>query len=424
MIADMHRARHLAWELPAHGWDVEVLSPDESYQTPSCLDEDSAGFFAPGTPVAAAPESRPWLYRALGMRSIGWRSMRAMRRAGDRLLARGRFDLVYISTTQFPLFLLGPRWQRRHGVPFVLDFHDPCFREDAAPPVWAQRSLRHEVSRRLARYIESRAVAAASGLVAVSQDYLATLRRRYAHQRPKWLLPGKCATIPFGVLPRDLEEAGKAREAAEVPAGELLCLVYVGVGGPVMARSFGLFCRTMARVREAAPEAAAGLRVGLYGTMMGWSEGDPRPLAQAAAAHGVADLVQEDPGRVSYRRSLQLLLAARGALILGVDDAAYMPSKLFTYGYSGKPLLAVVRRDGPAYEAMRGLQDPSAALWFEADREISPSEGAAVLETWLGMARRHEATDRRISCEPFLASTMARHHAELFAESCAGGQAR
>ncbi|MEZ5312311.1 MAG: hypothetical protein R2862_00995 [Thermoanaerobaculia bacterium] len=182
--------------------------------------------------------------------------------------------------------------------------------------------------------------------MAVSQDYLATLRRRYAHRRPKWLLPGRCATIPFGVLPRDLEEAGKAREEAEVPAGELLRLVYVGVGGPVM-RSFGLFCRTLARVRENAPEApTAGLRVGLYGTMM--VEGRrPGPLAQVAAAHRVADLVQENPGRVSYCRSLQLLLAAR-ALILGVDDAATMPSKLFTYGYSGKPLLAVVRRDGPA----------------------------------------------------------------------------
>lgn len=424
MIADMHRARHLAWELPAYGWDVEILSPDESYQTPSCLDEDSAGFFAPGTPVAAAPENRSWFHRTLGMRSIGWRALRPMRWMGDRLLARGRFDLVYISTTQFPLFLLGPRWQRRHGVPFVLDFHDPCFREEAAPPVWAQRSLRHEVSRRLGRYIESRSVTAASGLVAVSHDYLATLRRRYAHRRPHWLLPGRCATIPFGVLPRDLEEAGRSGEEAEVPARELLRLVYVGVGGPVMARSFGLFCRTLARVREAAPGAVAGLRVELFGTMMGWRDGDPRPLGEISAAHGVADLVQEAPGRVSYRKSLQLLLAASGALILGVDDAAYMPSKLFTYGYSGKPLLAVVRRDGPAFEAMRGLQDPGVALWFEADREISPGEGASVLETWLGRARRHEATDRRLSCEPFLASTMARQHAELFAESCAGDQAR
>ena len=28
MIADMHRARQLAWELPQLGWEVEILSPD------------------------------------------------------------------------------------------------------------------------------------------------------------------------------------------------------------------------------------------------------------------------------------------------------------------------------------------------------------------------------------------------------------
>ena len=46
MIADMQRARHLAWELPKLGWEVEILAPDAAFQPPSCLDPDSAEFFA------------------------------------------------------------------------------------------------------------------------------------------------------------------------------------------------------------------------------------------------------------------------------------------------------------------------------------------------------------------------------------------
>ena len=61
----------------------------------------------------------------------------------------------------------------------------------------------------------------------------------------------------------------------------------------------------------------------------------------------------EYPARVTYRRSLELLLQGDGALVLGVDDAGYMPSKLATYAYSGKPLLACLHRDGPALAMLR-----------------------------------------------------------------------
>src|SRR5262245_18384709 len=51
MIADMHRARHLSWELPKQGWVVEILSPDINYQNPCCVDFDSAVFFQPLTKI-------------------------------------------------------------------------------------------------------------------------------------------------------------------------------------------------------------------------------------------------------------------------------------------------------------------------------------------------------------------------------------
>ncbi len=423
MIADMHRARQLAWELPALGWDVEILTPDASYQQPSCLDGDSGAFFAPGTPVHTAPTYLPRLFKALGFGSIGWRALQPMRRMGDRLIGTGRFDLVFFSTTQFPFFLLGPRWQRRHGVPFVLDFHDPCYREDSTPPIWAKRSLKHAMSRRLAGFIEARSVAAAWGLVAVSPEYIETLRRRYASRRPSWLARGRSTAIPFAVLPRDLAEAENSLAGVVGASGDSVRLVYVGVGGPIMERSFGLFCQTLAHLRARERSTVDRLRVELYGTMLGWREGERRHLTEVAEAHGVADLVHEDPRRVSYRRSLELLLGSDGALILGVDDAGYMPSKLFTYAFSGKPLLAAVRRDGPAFAAMSVSLALGSALWFEPNREIPTDEGVAELRKFLLAGARHELTDRRRILEPYLANSMARRHGELFAACCAGSPA-
>jgi hypothetical protein len=420
MVADMHRARHLAWELPGLGWAVEILSPDSSCQNSSHLDHDSAGFFAEASAVHEVPGHLPHLFKAMKMGSIGWRAWWPMKRIGDRLLASGRFDLVYFSTTQFPLFLLGRKWQRSQGVPYILDFHDPCYRENAGPPVWAERSVKHEVSRRLAGLIESRSVSAASGLVAVSEKYVETLYRRYAWRLPPWLGPGRRATIPFGVLPRDLDEAKRSMPQLKYASGDFTRLVYVGAGGPIMERSFALFCRTLAALRGIERATVERIRVELYGTTLGWREGERKHLAEVAAAHGVADLVREDPRRLSYRRSHEVLLESDGALLLGVDDPGYMPSKLFTYAYSGKPLLALVRRDGPAYDAVCGSQPLGSALWFDASREIPEAESMEVVRRFLEAARARQLVDRAKPLEPFLASTMARNHAVLF-ESCLVG---
>src|SRR6202035_4795857 len=177
MIADMHRARHLAWALPKLGWDVEVLCPDSSNQRPSCIDGDSLSFFPATIAAHFAPAYHPAAFSALRVGSIGWRAFVPMLRAGRQLLQSRRFDLVYFSTTQFVLFLLGPAWRRQFDVPFILDLHDPCYREGVSSPIWARPSLKHVISQRISKHVESRAAVDASGLVAVSQNYIDMLRK-------------------------------------------------------------------------------------------------------------------------------------------------------------------------------------------------------------------------------------------------------
>ena len=83
--------------------------------------------------------------------------------------------------------------------------------------------------------------------------------------------------------------------------------------------------------------------------MLGWKIGESRFLSEIATKHSVGDLIRDEPARVSYRRSIELLLECDGALILGVDDIGYIPSKLFSYGLSGKPILSAIREEGAAF---------------------------------------------------------------------------
>jgi hypothetical protein len=302
MIADMHRARHLAWELPKLGWQVEILAPDVSFQPASCRDDDSAAFFAPDITAHHVGEFLPRLFRAAGLGTIGWRALLPMARRGLQLLAWKRLDLVYISTAQLPLFLLGPLWRRFAGVPYVLDLHDPGYRDDAERPSWLRSGFKHGVGRWLAKRVERHAAADAAAIVSVSASYIDTLRRRHADTKAPWLDDDRTAVIPFAVRPEELSEAAQsAPNPRPSDSRERARIVYVGAGGPVMARSFVLLCRVLARLRDDRPGLVENVTIALAGTTLGWRDGDRCHLAEIAREHGLGDIVEEDPRRLSYR---------------------------------------------------------------------------------------------------------------------------
>jgi hypothetical protein len=410
MIADMQRARQLAWQLPQAGWEIEILSPGIGYQPPSCNDADSAEFFSPAAKVHAVPQRAAALFRFLGIGNIGLRALVPLYFAGRKLLAARRFDLVYFSTAQFPLFLLGPPWRRRFKIPYALDLHDPIDSGAATTPGGWKRRL----SGLLSRFIERRAVATASGLIAVSPHYLALMQSRYAERRPPWLKADRQAAIPFAVLPRDLEEAGAASSGN---AGAAKRIVYVGTGGAVMARSFRLLCAALAELRRRHSPLLENIRIELHGTSSAVAADMDAPLARIAAEYDVADLVGEHPARVTYRRSLELLLHGDGALVLGVDDAGYMPSKLATYAYSGKPLLACLRRDGPALAMLREQPTLVHALWFSQTQDMPLADATAEVAAYLEEVRSGRRFARQAALASHTAAAMAARHAQLF-EAC------
>ena len=412
MIADMQRARMLAWELPKLGWDVEILAPRASEIRQDVIEPDPAGFFAPDTRVHEVGSVARRAFEALGSRTHAWRTWLTIRRKGRELLRSRRFDLVYFTTTTFVYFSLGPRWYRETEVPYVLDFHDPWVK--ANMPHGRRQSWRAQLTGRLARRMERDAVVTARGIVSVSPGYIDELRRRYATSKPEWLAASRNAVIPFGAREGDLAVAvaGGTRPVRE-NRGEIV-LRYVGAGGAIMVRSFDLICRAVAALREQSGPLVDRVRIELYGTTYDWKPGDPKELQMVAKRAGVSDLVREKPDRVSYRRSLELLHECDGGLVLGVDDAGYMPSKLFSYSLSAKPLLVSFHRDSPAFAQCHALPDLAHVLWFDGHESIHLDDAVRVVASFLDAAAADARFDRQPILQPFLAPEMARRHAELF----------
>lgn len=410
MIADMHRVRHLAWELPRCGWECEVLAPDASFQRPQHLEPESHRLFNPAVPYHAVPPRAAWLFRALQVRSIGWRAWQPLAWAGAALLRQRRFDLVYISTANFNLFCLGRVWARRSGVPYVLDYHDPWVRDRVD-----YRTTRHPwklwVNAQLARWLERRALTGAGGVVAVSPVYLDELRRRYGAVPA--LRPERCAAIPFAGSEVDFPAPQSSASERSGP----LDIVYVGAGGAIMAKSFSTICATMAQAAADQPRLMAGVKLRLLGTHGDWRPGDPKPLEAIAARHGLAGAVEENPQRVSYQKATDLIQRSAGLLVLGVDDVAYMPSKLFNFALSGKPLLGCFVASSPPAQLLAQTPGLGHLLTFGAG-EPTTTAGIAAVTAFLTEVQARRQFDRRTLLEPHLAPAMARRHAALFERVC------
>lgn len=413
MVADMHRARQLAWELPALGWDVEILSPDESYQDPAFVEADATAFFCPETLVHYAPAPNFLLSCLIRSSTIGWRALLPLNKVAKRLFAGGAYDLVYFSTAKFNIFLLGWWWLQRHRIPYVLDLHDPIYRERPAYFGGTPRGLKRSLNLWLLKHIEALATTFAAGLVSVSGDYIETIENRHGGRRPLWLIPGRRIVVPFAASERDLHEAESGTRHIGNSKKTPRRIVYVGAGGPVMRKAFATLCHTIRAALNRQVLADEAYRIELHGTMAGWRPGDRKDLLEIAIESGIGHLVTETPGRVSYRRSLELLLQADGALVLGVDDQGYMPSKLYNYVLSGKPLLTVFRAESSASRAMQAEPEFGHLMTFQ-DNSRDESSGIVTWEKFLQEVTSGARFDRSAALSGYQSREMAMRHAKLF----------
>jgi len=329
MMADMQRARLIAADLPAHGWNVEILAPDASFQTDfSRIQGNELAF--PDVPAHQVHPWQPRLFERLGSRNIGIRASIPLRQRGAQLCRERRYDLVYFSTTQHWLTCQGAAWRRRTGIPYVADLHDPVYLEKKVYFVSRYR-IKERIAQHLGKTIERLALGRANGLVSVSQGYIDEVARR--NPRAPWRTTSATLVQPF---PADLA-ALAAVDPLRRPESGRKRVVYVGAGGNIMQKGWTELVDTLGELDKSKLPLFE-----LHGTDTDWRAKKGLFLQAVAEARGLAGAAREFPARISYGESLSLTKGSDGLLVLGVDDPNYRPSKLNTCLATGLPLLALV----------------------------------------------------------------------------------
>jgi len=340
---DMHRARMALPYMKEDGWEPIILHTDP---------DEQGGFKEPALVQTIPDDIRTWQAQAvsrvwtwpLGLTHVGWRSLPSLYRLGGRIIEKEKPDLVFFSTTMFPVMVLGPLWRKKYGLRYVLDFQDPWVQEARAAGV------KSSFSRLLDRKLERYALQSPSHVISVSASYVDTLIGRYPSLKPE-----QCTVLPFGAPEADFAvvQAKRISQEAFQPNDGWRHWVYAGRGGADMNFALRSFFLALADARRKAPITWNRLRVHFIGTHYADSRKAPKAIERLASECGVGDLVEEKTERIGYLESLRCLIDAEALVVPGSEEAGYTASKIYPYILARKPLLAVFHERSSVCQVLR-----------------------------------------------------------------------
>ncbi len=345
--ADMQRVRMVLPYLADAGVTAEVLAV-EPEQVAAPTDDWLIDGLPDNIPIhRVAALSLKWS-KIPGLGTLSWRAMKALQKKGNELLKASDFDLVYFSTTQFGTHLIGPKWKKKHGVPFTMDYQDPWVSDyyashpEVVPP---GGRFKYGIVDKLNRIHEPKVIRECSGFTAVSPAYPDQVLSRYKATMPTLV-------VPFPGDTGDLKRVQKSgtRQSVFNPGDNFQHWVYVGRGGQDMAVAIrGLF-----QALKDLP-APNDLRLHFIGTSYAAAGAGVKTIEPLAAEFGLEEIVQEHPDRIPYSETLRCLLDADGLVVPGSDDPAYTASKIYPYLLADRPMLAIFHEKSSVTSLMRDV---------------------------------------------------------------------
>jgi len=407
--ADMQRIRMSLPYFKENGWDVEVVTVDPQYS--DIIKDDSL--------VESIPKdikihqikafSKKWTSK-IGLGSIALRSLWFYKKYVDRLLVQEHFDLLYFSTTQFPVLILGTHWKKKFKIPYVIDMQDPWHSTYYENKPKHERPTKYWFSYRLNKYLEPIAMKHVDGLISVSQTYIDTLIERYPHLKQ---IPNQ--VITFSAFRKDFElvknqlHSFKSTYLKDV---DLINFVYVGRGGHDMKTALTLLFTAFKKGLSSHKKEFENIRFHFIGTSYAPNgEGIPtiKPIADEM---GIAAYVNERTDRISFYESIYTLLTADVLLIIGSDDPQYTASKIYPYILAERSLLAFFH---PASSAAQIIQNTNAGIVIPLVEHKEQS--LDMIYNYLLEAATRKTIPTSInweSFEPYTAANMTKNQVLLF----------
>lgn len=343
--ADMQRVRMSLPYFKLYNWEAEVVTVD-----PKFIDISKDELLLVNLPagikihkVNALPKN---ITRKVGLGSTALRSLWYYKNYVNQLLQKEHFDLIYFSTTEFPVLILGSYWKKKFKIPYVFDMQDPWHSTYYQDKPKAERPAKYWFSYRLNKFLEPIAMRTVDGLISVSKAYIETLTQRYPRIRQ---IP--TAVITFGAFKKDFELVKKQYSYFKPSYDKdenFIHIVYVGRGGNDMKGALSLLFKAFIKGLDENQTLFSKIRFHFIGTSYAPNGEGKQSIKPIATRMGIEDYVYEQTDRISFYDSIYTLSTANGLVIIGSDDPQYTASKIYPYILAEKPLLAFFHPDSSA----------------------------------------------------------------------------
>jgi hypothetical protein len=346
--ADMQRIRMSLPYFKQFGWDAEVVTVDASFSEIVRDDLLLQSIPADIKIHKVNAFNKSWTSK-LGLGSLALRSLWFYRRKVNRLLKEKSFDLIYFSTTQFPVCILGAYWKKRFGIPYVIDMQDPWHSEYYRDKPSDQQPAKYWFSYRLHKYLEPIAMKNVDGLISVSENYISDLKTRYPEIKN---IPA--ATITFGAFAADLKIAeDNCLQFTPLLDPQFTNIVYVGRGGADMHQAITVLFKTLKDGLDSEPQIFNKIKIHFIGTSYAPNRQGKPTILPLAKQFGIENNIVEITDRISYYHTLITLQQADALFIPGSDDPKYTASKIHPYLLTRKPLLAIFNAKSSAIGVLK-----------------------------------------------------------------------
>ena len=367
----------------------------------------------PDLPVTRTSAFRPKGKHRLGIGDLALRSLPYLYRSGARILCAGNIDLIFFSTTAFPVMILGPLWKKQFDIPYILDFQDPWL-TDYYPRTGLTPSggrIKFALSQAIARLLEPIVLRNAGHVVCVSPAYPEMFCRHY-----RWLHSARFSVLPFGAPEADFEvvAALEVKQTIFNSSDGKRHWVYVGVSGPIMQLALRAFFLALRRSREADPGKYSNLVIHFIGTDYAPGARAHKTVEPIAVDCGVGDMVCEQPHRIPYFEALRCLLDAEALIVPGSNDPSYTASKIFPYILACKPLLAIFHEQSSVVEILKRTCAGIVVTFSSGTGPLQLSE--QIEQSWFALAHLAVPATDWSAVEPYTARSMTQALCVRFAD--------
>ena len=345
----MHRVRQSLPYYTELGWEPTVVCVDP-VGVEAAQDELLLQSIPPRVRVIRVSAFSTRITRKFGLGSLGLRSLWFYWRQVNQLLQTEKFDLIFFSTTQFPVLILGNYWRKSFGVPYVIDMQDPWHSEYYRNKPRHERPPKYWFVYPLNKYLERIAMRRVSAIIAVSAAYHQTLRERYP-----WIQAAQCHTLTFGAFEKDFEIAKTQPGLPLVINSPKIKVVYIGRGGEDMHKALRFLFKAIQTGLIQHSDLFSRIHFFFLGTSYAPPGQGIPTIIPLAEEYGIQDQVTEVTDRIPYYESLRTLQLSDILLIPGSDDPQYTASKIYPYVLAKRPIIALFHKESSAGKILKSL---------------------------------------------------------------------